>query len=250
MSTPGSQIRLALRRQRGITLIELLVAVLIGLLLIFAAVVSLGQVETVNARTAARFMASTLRFGYDRARSTGRDHRFLFDLDAEGGTTVEFQVASQGHKLLPRDLDEAWKEQNALAEGEEDKQREEALEKTTIGGLSKDLLALKRPTGPQWQKVALHTTRAQERLKKSAKQVKGIYLPRLEQEVTEGKVALYAWGGGRIERAAVYLSDGKGRGYTLVTYPMTGRVKIYQGRKELPSDLINADDLGNRREDR
>ncbi len=237
-------------RQRGITLLELLVAVLIGMLLIIAAAVSISRVDTVNTRTAARFVSTTMRFAYDRARSTGRDHRFVFDLDAEGGTKVTLEVASKGTQLLPRDLDEAWEQHHAMAEGEEAERQREALERTTIGGLSKDLLALKRPTGPQWQQQRLRTRRAQKRLEQSARLVTSIYVPRLEQEITEGKVAIHVWGGGRMERVALYIADRGDRRFTLVTYPMTGRVKILAGHQPLQSDLVNADDLGREREPR
>ena len=38
--------------------------------------------------------------------------------------------------------------------------------------------------------------------------------------------------------------------YTLVTYPLTGRIKIYSKKVELPRDLIDRDELGERVEDR
>lgn len=217
---------------------------IIAVMLIVAAAVSIANLDSVNTRTAARFMAATLRFGHDRARSSGRDHRFLFDLNAEGGTTVRVEIAEKGQQLLPRDLDEAWKQHRALADGEEDKEAQEALETTTKGGLSKSLLALPRPTRPQWTEVKLRTRHAEEQLKKSGRHVKSIYLPRLEEEVKEGKVTLHIWAGGRVERAAIYLADPRDRTYTLITYPLTGRVKIHEGRVELPRGLEKADDLG------
>lgn len=227
-----------------------MVALLVGLGLVVAAAVSIANLDSVNTRTAARFMAATVRFGHDRARASGRDHRFLFDLDAEGGTTVRVEIAEKGQQLMPRDLDEAWKQHRALSDGEEEKTALEALETTTKGGLSKNLLALPRPTGPQWTEVKLRTRNAEEQLKKSGRLVKSIYLPRLGEEVTEGKVTLHIWSGGRVERAAIYISDPRDRTYTLITYPLTGRVKIHDGRVSLPRDLEKADDLGKAVEDR
>lgn len=224
--------------------------VLIAGLLLLAAAVSLRSVDTVNARTGARFMASTVRFAYDRARATGKDLRIVFDLDAEGGTQATLEVATAGVQLLPRNLDEAWEQQEALSSGEEKDAAREALESTTIGGLSKSILDLPRPTGPRWQPVKLRSRTAELRFKRVARLVKSIFLPRLDAEIREGKVALYAWGGGRLERAAIYVSDGKGSKYTLVTHPLTGRVRIYEGHKDLPSDLVNADELGDRIEER
>lgn len=237
------------RRALGVTVIELMVAILIGVLLVVIAAVSLREIDRVNVRSGSRLVAATIRFGFDRARSKGRDHRLVFDLSAEGGSSVEFEVAQKGKQLLPKDLDGAWEQHKKLADGDEAKELKEAAETTTIGGLSKNLLALPRPTGPQWTKVKLRSKDAAEKLIKAAKLVKSIYIARLDQEIEEGKVALHIWRGGFLEKAALYLSDGKTT-YTLVTYPLTGRVKIHKGRVELTSDVVKQDDTGERIEDR
>jgi len=226
-----------------------MVAILIGVLLVVIAAVSMREIDRVNVRSGSRLVAATIRFGFDRARSTGRDHRLVFDLDASGGSSVTFEVAQKGKQLLPKDLDDAWKQHQKLADGEEAEELEKAAETTTIGGLSKNLLALPRPTGPQWKMVKLRSKEASLKLIKAAKLVKSIYVARLDQEIDEGKVALHIWRGGFLEKAAVYLSDGRTT-YTLVTYPLTGRVKIHKGRVELSSDVLNQDDTGERIEER
>ena len=238
------------RTQRGVTLVELLVAVLIGIGLVAVAVVSLRNMTSVDLRSGARFMASTIRFGFDRARVTGRDHRLLFDLDAEGGSKVTLEIASKGKTLLPRNLDDAWEQQNKLADGGEAKDARQRASKTTIGGLSKNFLALPRPTGPQWSKSSLRSSSALAKLTKAARLVKGVYVARLDQEVTSGKVALHIWGGGRLERAAIYMSDGRGKTYTLVTYPLTGRVRIHDSHVDIPRDQLYQDDTGESIQDR
>ena len=108
-----------LRRHRGVTVIELMVAILIGVLLVVIAAVSLREIDRVNLRSGSRLVAATIRFAFDRSRSTGRDHRLVFDLDAEGGAKLTFEVAQKGKQLMPRDLDEAWKQHQKLADGEE-----------------------------------------------------------------------------------------------------------------------------------
>ncbi len=226
-----------------------MVAILIGVLLMVVAMVSMKEIDRVNLRSGARLMAATIRFGFDRARSTGRDHRLVFDLSASGGSSLEFEVARKGKQLMPKDMEEAWRQHHRLADGEEAEEQERAAETTTVGGLSKDLLALPRPTGPQWTKVKLRLASSAEKLKKAARLVKSIYVARLDQEIDEGKVALHIWRGGFLERAALYLSDGKDT-YTLVTYPLTGRVKIHRGRVEMRSDILHSDDTGERIEDR
>ncbi len=235
----------------GVTVIELMVAILIGAMLVMVAAVSMREIGRVSVRSGSRLVAATIRYGYDRSRSTGRDHRLVFDLKTkgEGGTTLTFEVAKKGKQLMPRDLDEAWRQHERFADGEEDEERERAAETTTIGGLSKNLLALPRPTGPQWTKVKLRSKDAIEKLAKASLLVKSIYVARLDKEIEEGKVALHIWGGGFVERAALYLSDGK-TAYTLVTYPLTGRVKIHEGHYDLHRDALRQDATGERIEDR
>ncbi len=226
-----------------------MVAVLIGILLVIVAAVSMREIDRVNLRSGSRLVAASIRFAFDRSRSKGRDHRLVFDLSASGGSSMTFEVAQKGKQLMAKNLDEAWKQHKKLADGEEAEELEEALETTTIGGLSKNLLALPRPTGPQWQPVPTRSRSAAEKLVKAAKLVKSIYVARLDEEIDEGKVALHIWRGGFLEKAAIYLSDGKST-YTLVTYPLTGRVKIHKGRVELSSGALKTDDTGETIEER
>lgn len=227
-----------------------MVAVLIGVLLVVIAAVSMREVDRVNLRSGSRLMAATIRYSFDRARSKGRDHRLVFDLRASGGSTLTFEVAQKGKQLMARSMEDAWKQHRKLADGEEEEERERAAETTTIGGLSKNLLALPRPTGPQWQKLPPARTReALKKLIKAAALVKSIYVARLDEEISEGKVALHIWRGGFVEKVAVYMSDGKST-YTLVTYPLTGRVKIYSERVELSPAVLKQDETGERIEDR
>ncbi len=235
----------------GITIIEMMVVILIAALLMVVAAVTMKEIARVNVRSGSRLIAATIRYGYDRSRSTGRDHRLVFDLKerGEGDTTLTFEVAKKGKQLLPRTLDEAWTQHERFADGEEDEERERAAEATTMGGLSKNLLALPRPTGPQWTTVRLRSKDATAKLAKAAVLVKSIYVARLDKEIERGKVALHIWRGGFVERAALYLSDGK-TSYTLVTYPLTGRVKIHKGRVELHREELRQDATGERIEDR
>jgi hypothetical protein len=208
------------------------------------AVVSIRSMDSTNLRSGARHVATTLRFAHDRARSTGKDHRVIFDLSAEGGTKISFEVAKKGKKLLPRTLDEAWDQQRQFDAGEEAEAAKRAAETTTLGGLSKDLLGARPDTGPQWTKVKLRTKHAENQLLRAGRYVSSIYLPRLGEEVSQGKLALHVWSGGRLERAAIYLKDGEGQTYTLITFPLTGRVMVYDARIELRRDAFRKDDLG------
>ena len=116
------------RRALGVTVIELMVAILIGVMLVVIAAVSLREIDRVNVRSGSRLVAATIRFGFDRARSKGRDHRLVFDLSAEGGSSVEFEVAKKGKQLLPKDLDGAWEQHRKLADGDEAEELERAAD--------------------------------------------------------------------------------------------------------------------------
>ena len=56
-----------------------------------------------------------------------------------------------------------------------------------------------------------------------------------EGRITDGKVAIRFYPDGYVEKNTIHLSDGK-KDYTLVTSPLTGKVKISEGYEEAMSN--------------
>lgn len=82
---PGGWVTRAyrLRGQRGITLIELIVALAIGLLAIGAVVITITSIRGANVRASASTMASMMRYLYNRSVHTNSVYRLVIDLDKQ-----------------------------------------------------------------------------------------------------------------------------------------------------------------------
>jgi prepilin-type N-terminal cleavage/methylation domain-containing protein len=233
---PAAGRRSPLTTQAGMTLIEMMIVLAIVLLLVVAAVFSFVMVKRERLRKAVNRVAGSVRYAYDRARATGKDHRLVFDL-GEDSTRYWLEVTEKGQLLAAATAEDARKDMDDEQEGA----KKDDDDDTTAGGLSK-AVAAKRAPKPAWKpyksKLSKEVTLKQYR-------VTSIYVARLDEEVTEGKVALYFWGNGQTERAIVYVQDKEGKNtFSLVTHPLTGKVKVYPKRYEFDRGEATQDDEG------
>lgn len=217
------------------TLIEMMIVLAVMLLLVLAAVFSFVMVKREQLRKTVTRVAGSVRYAYDRARATGKDHRLVFEL-SEGSSRYWLEVSDKAELLVGATADE-----NVKAMEEEQDPERKGDDRTTAGGLSKEVAA-KRAPKPNWR--AFKSPLSKE-VKMSKFRVTSIYLARLDEEVTEGKVALHFWGNGQTERAVVYVKDAEGkRTYSVVTHPLTGKVKVYPERYEFYRGQAHQDDEG------
>jgi general secretion pathway protein H len=61
----------------------------------------------------------------------------------------------------------------------------------------------------------------------------GVMTTHQREERKEGKAFVYFFPNGFVERAVIYVTDGS-RSFTLLTQPLTGRVKVAAGREDVP----------------
>lgn len=224
------------RRQSGVTLIEMMVVVAILLLLTGAAVVSFLAVGVQTHRKNAARVAGAIRYAYDRAQATGKDHRLVFELN-DSETRIHLEVADEGSVLTGADADKSIK----IQEEEEEAEKEGADNGTTTkGGLDKDL-EIKKPPLPKWKP---YKSRLSKPILLKENRVESIYLSRLDQEVNDGKVYLYFWGNGQTERAILYIVDKKAKTYSLVVHPLTGKVKLIRDKYTFIRGEAHQDDEG------
>ena len=223
------------RSQAGFTLIEMLVTLAVVVLLMGAAVVSYRSVQRARLRKAAVQLAASIRFAYDRAAATGRDFRLVFEL-GEHGSRYWLEVAPKAHARIGKTV-----ERNRELEEEEREEQREEEDGTTAGGLD-EALTLKRAAKPRWQKVRSRLAREVE-LPKGVR-IAAVYLARLDEEVSEGRVTLYFWGQGQTERAVFWIRDREDREYTVIVHPLTGRARVVRGHYEPPEQVLRGDDEG------
>ncbi len=223
------------RRQAGFTLIEMMVALAVVILLIGAVAMSFGSVRKARLRKAAVQLSSSIRFGYDRALATGRDFRLVIEL-GDDQTRYWLEIAEKGAVRVGKDVDKSRDMRERALEEEEDAESDG----TTAGGLD-EALTLKRAPKPKW-------TQFKSRLAKpvtiKGARVTGVYLARLDETVTEGRVSLYFWGFGQTERAVLYVEGSEDQEYSILVHPLTGRAKVIKGHYEVSRYEATQDDEG------
>lgn len=226
------------RPQEGMTLIEVMVVLAIMAILIVGAVLSFVAVRSAQLRRDANRVAGAIRYAFDRARATGRDHRIVFELEGDE-SRFWIEVAQEGGVTVGKDVTT-----NARMR-EEQLEREE--ERKEFGSTKEEELAedevevgLKKAPKPKWK---AYKSPLSKKMVLTQSQISSIYVARLDETLTQGRVSLYFWGNGQTEKALFHITDREDRVYTLVTHPLTGRVKLYKGFKEVhPTDMTTDDE--------
>jgi general secretion pathway protein H len=227
--------------QRGVTLIELLVAIgLVGLLM-GGLVLGMGAISQSRLKRSATMIGGAIRVAYNFSNSTSKPARLVFDFDARTVTLEQ----GEGAMLLHR----GEKGGGAVAATEAEREATEAAEQIAQG-----------PKAPRTTFQAVHPPgMGSDSDPESRSLSPGIRFRRIEVEhddepVDSGRAYLYFWPGGQTERAAIQLMIGadpatasEGDIITLKVAPLTGKVEIAGGPQELPRP--RSDDEESERED-
>jgi general secretion pathway protein H len=240
-------------RARGFTLIEIIVTLAIVGLIMGLGIKGFRSLNRSDLRAASTHLAGTIRFLFDRASTTGKTHRLVFDME-NGRYWAE---ASDDKFYVPRDSESpeaaARREELEAQEDEEKRAKQEKEEKakadSNYGDTSFDMSKLeigefkpKRARFAAFKELVYKP----ETLKKSTV-LRSVYTPRMTDPVTAGRAYLYFFPLGQTESAILTLSDPDGETiYSLVVHPLTGRVKVYNEEVKPVGAGQRTDDEGNR----
>lgn len=223
-------------REQGLTLIEIMVAIVLAAVMIGVALPAFTAATDSDLKGVAAKMSAASRTCFGEAAIKNVTLRMAYDLEAQSywieaypGT---FQVMS-----TERDLEEARDQEEELAE--EEKRRQELKEQY---GAAEDEEAA--PLAPKFVPVEIGFVEP-EQLPRRIK-IKGVRTPQFRQVVEDGKAYTHFFPNGWAERTLVYLEDAGGSVMTLETEPLTGRVIVHDG--EL--DWAAADEAREQREQR
>jgi general secretion pathway protein H len=224
------------RRERGLTLIEIMVAVMLATVLIAVAIPAFNAATDSDLNAVAVKITGASRAAYGEAAIKNVTLRIAYDLDSQAYWIEAFPGTFQiiGEE---RDLEEVRDEEEEKAE--EDKRKKEledryaAEEDTEAAPLVANFVPV--------QVGFVEPQQIPRRLK-----IKGVRTPQFRQVVTTGKAYTHFFPNGWAERTLVYIEDTGGSVLTLETQPITGRVIIHEG--EL--DWTEVDDIRDQREQR
>ena len=229
-----------MRKQRGTTLIELMVVIGIIAMLVGTVTVGTYAVTRSNLRSSASKMAGAIRYCFSRSITTNSYFRLVIDLDgnkywAERSEERVFmtrgKMDSQGGRapdeqvLMKKQLEEEAREEN------ERKQRSSLAQ------------YLEPPPRPKRAKFETFKDAALPPITLKKIKLADVYTPRQKEPYDKGRAYLYFFPDGHTERAMVHLRDGDDY-YTLTISPLTGRVEVQNGQLDLPRDFGDRDDEG------
>lgn len=230
--------------QRGLTLVEMLVVLLIVTLITAGVVMGSGQLGSAKLHKSATALTGLIRVAYVRATVTARSERIVFDLDHG-----KFWLEESDQPMLVQEHD---KSGTGGADAVTDAEKAATAESDRL------------IKGPEAPKPAFHRVKpglytasdngggAEESLPFGIK-FRAVQTGHDEEARTTDRAYLYFWPGGLTERASIVLRKGDsladGDAMTLLVKPLTGAVAIKPGNQSLPTvteekDLSEREDNG------
>jgi general secretion pathway protein H len=210
---------------RGMTLIEVVIAIALVALLAGSLLFGKNMLVGSRVKSAATLIVSSIRFGLTRANATGKPTRLVIDLDKN---QLSIEEATSSLMLVERGKDQTGgAEASTTAEA---KARAEA-DRIVEGP---------RAPRPRFSKLT-GTTGAVQDLVNGRKLGDGVEIFQVRTQhdddfLREGRAYIYFWPGGTTERAVVQLKKAgdKEPSLSVVVSPLTGRAKIEKGGAEFP----------------
>jgi general secretion pathway protein H len=218
-------IRHIARFEHGVTLIEIMVALVLVGLIVVGAVTGLQSITKSDLRGSASRMAGAIRYVFDRASTTGRTHRLVFDFK-EGSYWAEV-TDDKVFLNSGKETEETRRKLAELVAKEAEEEREEAG-KNEFQQAAIPARYLPKPYKPKRAEFSAFKETSIRKVTLPGKVILAdYYVPRLESPLTEGQAYLYFFPLGMTEPALIHLSDAKRETfYSLVVHPLTGRVKV------------------------
>ena len=219
----------------GFSLVEVLVVLAIIAGLVGGSVYGIGMLSAGDLKSNALRLTSSIKYMYSQAAVHNTQYRLVFDLDTG---TYEAQVVAQAFvEEGPQDeeaaearraRDEEFLTEEALALGEEKAREKELFDD--------------REDNPFGFNRSVSARRIQDSVISPGVLDKGVRFERIIvpnlPEAEDGKVALNFFPNGYQEPIIIILSDKGGENkFSLVTEPLTGRVKLYSKEVEVPKDF-------------
>ena len=207
------------RREHGLTLIEIMVAIVLAAVLIAVALPAFTAATDGDLKAVAAKMSAASRTCFGEAAIKNVTLRMAYDIDA-GAYWIEAYPGTFQAMPSERDLEETRDAEKELAE--EEKRKKELEERYAS---EEDTEAA--PLVTKFVPVTLGFVEP-EQLPRRIK-IKGVRTPQFRQVVGDGRAYTHFFPNGWAERTLVYLEDNGGSVMTLETEPLTGRVIIHDG---------------------
>ncbi|MGE3676007.1 MAG: Tfp pilus assembly protein FimT/FimU [Polyangiaceae bacterium] len=214
-----------LRKARGLTLFEVLIVVALIGILTGAVLLGTGVLGGAKMRASSSLISAGIRLGLNRANSSGKPVRMVFDLESN---RVILEESSGGKMLREKEADNTGGGAEAATEAEK-AAREEA----------EKLIKAPRAPRPSFSPVKEFGFDGDDgepgRALESGISIRRVQTEHDSEPRTSGRAYLYFFPVGGTERASIQLQKGKSEdgGVSILVNGLTGRSKIERGWVEL-----------------
>lgn len=230
------------RAERGLTLIELVVALAIIAVLFAAVATSVSAITGSRAKAAVGELGGVIRSLYDTAALKGRTCRLVFQLPAKGeedGAVRYWAECAEGHVTTARDRDQSLDDANRAAElaaKEQSNGRSRSSDRASRSG--DEPQTVEEQAAQEKAKVERRTRFSQYTAEEIAPRgLSGVtvkvWTQHQREPVTHGLAYLYFFPQGYTEKAYVYVQQGNNV-WTLTVAPLTGKTAIVSRALEVP----------------
>lgn len=227
------------RAERGLTLIEIAIALLIAAVLFSAVVTSVGAITGSKAKAAAAELAGIIRSLYDTAALSGKTCRLVFELpNPKSEEVVRYHAeCAAGGVTTARDRDEALKTENRSREDEARHGKDERRNFTSSnsGGAPslQELMAQEQNRVEEAARFSSYTSEELPPRELPGSVSLSVWTRQQKEPVDEGVAYLYFFPQGYTEKAQVYVRQGDNV-WTLSLSPLTGKVMVVGEELEVP----------------
>lgn len=243
----GASARGARRGERGLTLIEIMIALGIIVVLLAAVVMSLDAVTGARAKKTAGTLSAVMRALYDEAALSGRTCRLVLVLpgekDEEASVTYRAECAERAIAARRdrdeelREATEAAKEKNPGQRAQEDAYefREQRDYSLTNGPSLDELLSAERKEVERSVQFGAFTSDLLDEPQDIPPEVKVSVWTKGQKEAAKSGIAyLYFHPQGYTERAMIFIEQGP-NAWTIKLSPLTGKTQIVSEKLEIPN---------------
>lgn len=208
--------------ERGVTLVEISIAIVIAALLVTLAAPMIGGITQAALRTSASKISGMIKATYDHAVLSGHTSRVVFDF--EKNTVTAEETSDTVGLVIEGDPESEDKDDD-----DKDSKKEEA------SGNDAMLLAIakryvdrpsmkrKKPTFTRIQGTSVYELDEQVKITE-------LISEHLKNPAKSGREAIYLFPMGYSEHAMLYLEDPGGRVFSVEVEPLNGRTKISDKR--------------------
>lgn len=218
---------------RGLTLIEIMIAILIAVVLFSAVITGVGAITGTKAKAAATELSGTIRSLYDTANLSGKTCRLVFDLPNtkdEDGKVSYWAECAAGNITTARDRDEALKD---ATKEREDKEKGRGQQKSRSDDSFSRIMAEEENRVEDQAKFSDFTDEQVEKRSFPSGVRLSVWTRHQHDEAKSGLAYLYFFPQGYTERAMVKVRQGDNV-WTIKISPLTGKATIVSEDLEIP----------------